>query len=104
MRNFLRDKEGAAAVDFAIVSMVFVFCVLGVIEFGRVLYMKNKLAFAADSAARLVLMKSSGTDTATTSEILIEAKSVLHNRDLVENVVLEQAPKPQMGLPTLLSS
>jgi Flp pilus assembly protein TadG len=98
MRNFLRNKEGAAAVDFAIVSMVFIFCVLGVIEFGRVLYMKNKLAFAADSAARLVLMKSSGTDTATTSEILIEAKSVLHNRELVENVVLETGSETADGV------
>jgi Flp pilus assembly protein TadG len=98
MRHFYRNKEGAAAVDFAIVSMVFILCVLGIIEFGRVFYMKNKLAFAADKAARFVLLKSYSSKTATTSEILTEAKAALFDATLADKVVLETGSETADGV------
>ncbi len=50
-----RREEGAAAVEFAIVSVAFVLVSLATLEFGRAFEVRNKLAFAADIAARQIL-------------------------------------------------
>lgn len=98
MRNFYRNKDGAAAVDFAIISMVFILCVLGIIEFGRMFYMRGKLAFAADNAARYVLMKTTSTETASNNDILTEAKAALNDPTLAEKVVLVTGSETKDGV------
>jgi Flp pilus assembly protein TadG len=50
--NRSRDEHGAAVVDFVLVSMVLVPLVLGLIQVGLVLHVRNTLAAAATEGAR----------------------------------------------------
>ena len=52
MRPRARDETGAAVVDFVLVSMVLVPLVLGLIQVGLVLHVRNTLAAAATEGAR----------------------------------------------------
>jgi Flp pilus assembly protein TadG len=47
-----RDERGAAVVDFVLVSMVLVPLVLGIIQVGLVMHVRNTLAAAATEGAR----------------------------------------------------
>jgi Flp pilus assembly protein TadG len=62
LRSLRRCEAGAAAVEFAIISLVMILVSLGVIEFGRGLYMRNQLSYAVDLGARKVLISSSISD------------------------------------------
>ena len=55
-RDLLRCRRGAAAVEFAIVSVVFMMLLVAIVDFGRTLYIKNQLSFLADQTARAVLV------------------------------------------------
>ena len=48
----LRDEDGAAVVDFVLVSMLLVPLVLGLIQVGLVLHVRNTLTAAATEGAR----------------------------------------------------
>lgn len=56
-------QAGTTAVEFAIVGMVLILVVLGVIEFGRGLNIRNQLSFAADFAARMILTNRDISDS-----------------------------------------
>ena len=47
--------SGAAAVEFALIAMVAISTFLGIIEFGRGLYIRNEMSYAADIGARKIL-------------------------------------------------
>ena len=64
MQKILRCQSGAAAVEFSIISVVLVMLLIGIVDFGRTLYVKNQLSFLADRAARSVLVNPNITDTA----------------------------------------
>ncbi|MGR3593969.1 MAG: TadE/TadG family type IV pilus assembly protein [Limimaricola soesokkakensis] len=57
-----RCEAGAAAVEFALIAMVAISFLLGIVEFGRALYMRNELSFAADIATRKILINPAVTD------------------------------------------
>ena len=59
--GYRRCQDGAVAVEFAIIASVFIFVCLGTIEFGRALYVRNELSFAADIASREILKDSAAT-------------------------------------------
>ncbi len=50
-----RSESGAAAVEFALVGLVAIGLFLGIVEFGRGLYMRNALYFAMDLASRKIM-------------------------------------------------
>lgn len=56
LRRLAACDRGAAAVEFAIISMVLITLLIGIVDFGRTLYVKNQLSFLADQAARAVLL------------------------------------------------
>lgn len=58
-----RCDSGAAAIEFAMIAMVAISVFLGIVEFGRALYMRNELSFAADLAARRILTNPAVTDS-----------------------------------------
>ncbi|MEM7058690.1 MAG: TadE/TadG family type IV pilus assembly protein [Pseudomonadota bacterium] len=64
LRRILKCQSGAAAVEFSIISVVLVMLLIGIVDFGRTLYVKNQLSFLADQAARSVLVDPNITDTA----------------------------------------
>ena len=51
-RLALIDRAGATAVEFALVSLVFLTLLLGIVETGRVLWTQNALHYAVQQAAR----------------------------------------------------
>ena len=56
VRRLRPCQSGAAAIEFAIIAQVMIFASLGVIEFGRGLYVRNQLSYVADFAARKILI------------------------------------------------
>lgn len=66
----IRDcRSGSTALEFAIVSLFLILICIGIIDFGRGLYVRNDMSFAADKGARLVLIDSSSSDSAIESAI-----------------------------------
>ncbi|WP_163266827.1 TadE/TadG family type IV pilus assembly protein [Chelativorans alearense] len=56
LSQLAKSQSGAAAVEFAIVCLPLLLLCLGVVEFGRAFFVRNDLAYAADVAARKVLI------------------------------------------------
>src|SRR5690348_16032393 len=52
LRRALEERGGAAAVEFAMTVPILLVAMLGLIEFGRVLWAQNALHFAVEEAAR----------------------------------------------------
>lgn len=64
-----RSEQGAAAVEFAIISGVLVMLLIAIVDFGRTLYVKNQLSFLADQAARSVLVQPGITDATLEADL-----------------------------------
>lgn len=56
IRTLYRCVAGAAAIEFAIIAMVMILLFVGMLEFGRGLYVYNGIAYAADVGARRILL------------------------------------------------
>lgn len=67
-----RCESGAAAVEFAIISMVFISLCVAIVDFGRTLYVKNQLSFLADQATRTVLVNPAVTDAALQATLIAD--------------------------------
>lgn len=50
-----RSEHGSTAIEFALVAMIAITIFLGIIEFGRGLYLRNEMSYAVDIAARKIL-------------------------------------------------
>ena len=48
-------QNGAVAVEFALVGLVSITLMLGIIEFGRSLFMRSEMSYAMDMAERRIL-------------------------------------------------
>ena len=60
-----RARRGAALVEFAVVAPILMLILLGTIEFGRVMLLKNSVTAAAREAAREATLPSSTEQTVT---------------------------------------
>lgn len=65
-RSGARDEGGAAVVDFVLVSMVLVPLVLGLVQVGLVLHVRNTLTAAATEGARYGATVDRGPEQAAT--------------------------------------
>ena len=65
----LRGEDGAAAVEFALVLVPLILVIIGVVDFGRVLYTRNNMIEAADFGARVILLDNGAGEAAITDEI-----------------------------------
>ncbi len=61
-----RCQSGATAVEFALVGLPLFLLILGVVEFGRAFFLQNDLSYAADVAARQVLIGQVGQSLSET--------------------------------------
>jgi Flp pilus assembly protein TadG len=57
-KRFESNEQGATLVEFSIAAMVFLTVMLGVIEFGRALWIHNALSDAARRGARYAVLHS----------------------------------------------
>jgi Flp pilus assembly protein TadG len=57
-----RCERGGVAIEFAIIGSLLVLGCLAIMEFGRGLYLRSELSFAADAAERQMLMNADISD------------------------------------------
>ncbi len=90
-----RSQSGATAVEFALVCLPLFLLVLGVIEFGRAFYVRNDLSYAADVAARQVLIGKIARDAPDSEAQTKLASAVRDNFDGGDPGLLEIAVTKQ---------
>jgi Flp pilus assembly protein TadG len=73
-RRLVRD-DGTVAVEFAIVGLLFLALLLGSIELGRAMWMRNSVQFAAEEGARWALVQ----DKEDTAGVINRARERLTN-------------------------
>jgi Flp pilus assembly protein TadG len=59
-----RNSSGSVAVEFALLLPVYIAFIFGIIEFGRMIWIRNTMEFAAEQAARYGAI-TTGATTAT---------------------------------------
>lgn len=80
-RNFAKNRDGATAMEFALVSPVVLAVVFAIIEFGRAMFTIGVLNYAAAEATRFATVNFSATtseiqDVAEDSFILIDPAKI----------------------------
>lgn len=63
LRGYLADQAGAAAVEFALVSLIFLSLALGIIDMSRLLWELNSAKAATRAAARLAVVSPPAANT-----------------------------------------
>lgn len=63
LRNYLTDDTGAAAAEFALVSIIFLSLMLGVIDMARLMWELNSAKAATRAAARLAVVSAPAAQT-----------------------------------------
>ena len=61
LRRFIRDRKGAVAVEFALILPLIIAVIMGIVEFGRILWIRNTMEFVAETAARWGGINTSAT-------------------------------------------
>ena len=69
LSRFRRCRSGTAAIEFAIVGLVFIMLCIGVIEFGRALNVRSDMARAVDVAERSILLNKDATEAAIATSL-----------------------------------
>jgi len=72
-RRLRQDRSGIAAVEFALVAPMLILLLLGVLEFGRLMWVNSNLQFAAEQATRYAIAHTS----ASPDDITAQAQSAL---------------------------
>ena len=54
--NYFQKEEGSTAVEFALISLVFLTVVLGIMEAGRLFWTQNAIQYAVEEASRVALV------------------------------------------------
>lgn len=96
--HFLRDEAGSTAVEFAIVSLIFVVFCLGLIDFGRNVDARSRLAHAADAAARVLFLDNTATEAQVTNRIAASFPALRYDRMTLRlgDIVLDAKPYRQI--------
>jgi Flp pilus assembly protein TadG len=58
---FLRDRRGAAMVEFAFMAPVLIVSLMGIIEYGRAFWIRNSLQHAADETGHYAMIHTAAT-------------------------------------------
>ena len=91
--RFVRNTSGAAAVEFAIISVVFIMMIFGIIYMGIILHTNATLQWAVENSVRTGVIAQNTTQTQMTNKInaILAAKS-MPNADSVSYVVAGTSP------------
>lgn len=63
IRKLRRERDGATAVEFALIAPILITMMLGVMNFGLYLYFQNSISTAVDEAARSATIYPTPSDT-----------------------------------------
>ncbi len=61
------NNKGSIAVEFALIMPILLVFMLGIIEFGRVMWIKSSLQYSVGKTARYVITNSDATDAEITA-------------------------------------
>ena len=67
--RFVRDASGAAAVEFAIISGVFIMMIFGIIYMGIILHTNATLQWAVENSVRTAVIAESTTQAQMTTKV-----------------------------------
>jgi Flp pilus assembly protein TadG len=62
-RSLFRSPRAATAVEFALVTPVFLIMVIGIFEMSRAMWIKSSMQYAAEETTRYAIVNSSATTT-----------------------------------------
>lgn len=74
-RCFANDR-GVAAVEFAIVLPVFIMLVMGIVDFGRIYWVKSSMQFVVEQSTRHAMVNSDITEAALETYAYAQEASV----------------------------
>lgn len=78
-RNLLRDQNGAAAAEFALVMPVFLAIMLTIWEFGLAQHKLSSIRFAMENASRSLLLDNSLSQSALSTQVKSQLSSIADN-------------------------
>lgn len=87
LRRFGRDRSGAGALEFALISPALIFMIIGVIQISLALYKGSTVQWIAERAARVAMIDASVDAAALTQ--LIESDLAEMGEDLEVQVVFQ---------------
>lgn len=82
LRAFARDRRGASAVEFALISPVLAITLLGIAEIGQVGYQRTDMHGALRSGGQYVL--NGGRDLAVAREIVVRSWTAMPDDAVVD--------------------
>ena len=62
-RGAVKDTRGALAIEFAIAAPIFLIFVMGLIDFGRLFWIKSSMQYAVEQTARHAMVNTSVSTT-----------------------------------------
>ncbi len=77
IKRIIRHKQGAAAIEMALVFPIFMLFVLGIIEFSRVYWVLHTMELSIEEAARYAIVNTTVSD----SQIVSKAQQNLYGLD-----------------------
>lgn len=77
LHRLLGDRTGAAAVEFALVVPAFLLLLIGIMEFGRLMWTQNALHYAVEEAARCSAVDTTVCTSTSTTQSFAAARSGL---------------------------
>lgn len=99
LKSFLRNANGAASIEFAMVAVPLFFLIIGTVEVGRYYGIRNNLEYAADTAQRMYALEGMHPKVSDSS-VLDRIKPIIENRFFVglnEKLTIEIKTKKQGG-------
>lgn len=60
--NFIKKKDGATAVEFAIIALPFMMMIFGIMEISRILWIQNGVEYVVKETARYASLNIDETD------------------------------------------
>lgn len=69
-----RDTRGATAVEFALIAPMIFMLIFGLIEFGRLYWVKGSIAYALNGSGRYAMLNP----TAPTTQVIEQARANLY--------------------------
>jgi Flp pilus assembly protein TadG len=73
--RYLREADGSAVIEFAIIGSALIVFLLGVVEFGRLYWTQSELQYAAEATARYAVVYTFNNPTATPAQVQTAAQT-----------------------------